>query len=432
MGYDPEKDKVGIPVIQPRPCSAKLNFSSARACSRHPFFFRVIQCAAGAALVAGHSLSMHLDAGRPDPFRRGDLARRRYNRVMRLIELKAELQSCGARTAGLLSREGGAGPSDGTTLFIGDMVVNVPALGGFATRSRFSIEESGGEFMLFNRGSEVIRVEPAGEPGFYSLETPGGVSFRKLALRHGRDAIGTTVVQTCAHGSDACSFCSIDSSAAAGATVVEKNPEELGRVAAAAEEEGYRHVVLTTGTARSAGKGIEKLARCASAVRQTTSMKLHVQFEPPGDPAWIEEAGRSADSCAINIESFDPEVRSSMTPGKAKTPADDYVVAWKKAVDVFGPGNVTCFIVVGLGEEDTSVEEGVRLLASLGVYPFLLPLRPLTGSRLQDIEPPQADRMMRLYESCAVPVIEAGLKARDCQAGCVRCSACSAFPDLTG
>ena len=351
---------------------------------------------------------------------------------MRLIELKAELQSCGAMAGGLPSREGGAGPSDGTTLFIGDVVVNVPVLGAFATRSRFSIEESGGEFMLFDRGVELTRVEPACEPGFYSLDTPGGVSFRKLALRHGRDAIGTTVVQTCVHGSNACRFCSIDSSAAAGATLFEKDPDEIGRVAAAAEEEGYRHVILTTGTTRSAGRGIEKLERCASAVRRTTFMKIHVQFEPPDDAAWIEEAGRSADSCAINIESFDPGVRASMTPGKAKTPTDDYVAAWKKAVDVFGPGNVTCFIVVGLGEEDASVEEGVKLLASLGVYPFLLPLRPLRGSRLRDVEPPPVERMMRLYESCAVPVADAGLKAANCAAGCVRCAACSAFPDITG
>ena len=80
---------------------------------------------------------------------------------MRLIELKAELQSCGAMAGGLPSREGGAGPSDGTTLFIGDVVVNVPVLGAFATRSRFSIEESGGQFMLFDRGVELTLVEPA-------------------------------------------------------------------------------------------------------------------------------------------------------------------------------------------------------------------------------------------------------------------------------
>lgn len=350
---------------------------------------------------------------------------------MELIGLKTRMQSYGVKAAGLSSRDGGAGPADGTTLFIGDLAVNVPTRGGFVDRSPYSIEERGEEFLLLEDGAEVARVEPAGEPGFYELETPGGVSFRKVALRHGRDAIGTTVMQACSH-TVPCAFCAIEASNVSGATLPEKTPEELALVSRSAWEEGYRHFVLTTGTTAEPDRGIARLSGCAAAVKSNCDMKVHLQFEPPDSPEWIEEAGRNADSCAINIETFDPDVRASMTPGKAGTSLDEYLSAWKKAVDVFGAGNVTCFILAGLGESDDSIEEGARLLASLGVYPFLLPLRPLRGTRLQDREPPASDRMMRLYERCAGPVTDAGLKASDCPAGCVRCAACSAFPDITG
>lgn len=351
---------------------------------------------------------------------------------MELIELKTELQSRGAHSGALAGREGGAGPADGVTIFLGDLVVTVPTRAPYTARSPYSIEEDGGRWLLRKDGNELLEVELTSEPGFYNRSTPEGVSFKKIALRHGRDAIGTTVFQSCCHGIEACSFCSIDSSAASGTTTKEKRPADLARVSAAAAQEGYRHAVLTTGTMATPDRGIARLAECAEALRKASQMQVHVQFEPPRDISWISEAGRCAETCAINIESFDEVVRREVARGKARTSTAAYIEAWKVAVDVFGPGQVTSFIIVGLGESDSSVEEGAALLASLGVYPFLLPLRPLVGTRLEKTQPPRAARMLRLYEVCAGIVAEAGLDAASCSAGCVRCAACSAFPDMTG
>jgi len=88
---------------------------------------------------------------------------------------------------------------------------------------------------------------------------------------------------------------------------------------------------------------------------------------------------------------------------------------------------VSSFIIVGLGETDGSIIEGSRILADLGVYPFVLSLRPIPGSNLENEVPPRFKRMKRLYEEVSMILKEGGLSWRRSKAGCVRCRACSAL-----
>jgi putative N-acetyltransferase (TIGR04045 family) len=70
---------------------------------------------------------------------------------------------------------------------------------------------------------------------------------------------------------------------------------------------------------------------------------------------------------------------------------------------------------------------GCQLLAEMGVYPFLLPLRPIPGSLLAEATPPEPALMKDLYQEVAKILAAAGLSALDNKAGCVRCGACSAI-----
>jgi radical SAM protein (TIGR04043 family) len=349
------------------------------------------------------------------------------------IGLKVELQSLGVRVRGLPgNRAGGAGPADGITVFIDDLVATVPTGAPYVGRSPYSMSESDrGSMVLEKDGIPVGRARVAEEPSFYDLETESGVPYRKLALRHGRDGVGSTVTQTCDHGAEGCRFCAISVSSHAGSTLPKKAPDDLALVAAAAREEGYSHFVLTTGTTGE-DAGIVHLADCSRAVKSRSGMNVHVQFEPPRDAGLIDLAASVADSAAINIECFDAQVLGRVAPGKARTGLDDYRRAWARAVEVFGPGQVTSFVIIGLGESPGSVMDGVKLLASMGVYPFLLPLRPLRGTALESWSPPEPGAIIEMFEGAAKVVQEAGLSAGACLAGCVRCGACTAFADITG
>ncbi len=354
------------------------------------------------------------------------------DREVDALRLKVQLQSLGLRAPGGLSaRKGGAGPADGITLLIGDLVATVPTEAWYAARSPYEIRGGAGdEWSLLRDGEHITEIRVSGDPLFYGRVTSDGVAYDRIALRHGRDAIGSTVAQGCAHGQDACKFCAVSASARAGATVATKEPGQIAEVAAAAEAEGYTHVVLTTGSTGE-DAGMEHLTACAGEVKARTGMRVHVQYEPPTDPGLIDLVASVSDSAAVNIECFDEHVLEKVAPGKAATGIERFEQCWERSVASYGRGQVTSFIILGLGESRQSVVEGTRLLTSLGVFPFILPLRPLSGTPLESWSPPAFDVTMDAFVAASELVLEAGLSASDCLAGCVRCGACTAFTDIT-
>lgn len=361
------------------------------------------------------------------------------------VRLKVRLQSegirvrgagrafwAGARPEGVLPgaiRLGGAGPAEGVTIFFDGLSATVPCRAPFAGGSKFHLASEDGRLCLFEKGRFVTAVEVPDEPRFYSRGTSTGMRMGRVAVRHGRDAIGSTVAQACDRG---CSFCAIGLTRESGATTAIKTPREIGEVAKAAMEEGFAHFVLTTGTS-GADCGIEHMSACAESIRLATGgrMPVHVQFEPPADPEWILVASASADTAAVNMECFDADTLGRVAPFKAATGLAAYERAWKAAVEAFGPGQVSCFLIAGLGEPRRSIIEGCRVLASLGVFPFVLPLRPVPGTSMGTSRPPDADTMAGIYEEAREIIDAAGLTRAACRAGCVRCGACSAIGDLT-
>lgn len=349
------------------------------------------------------------------------------------VRLKMQLQRQGVRMEdGGGGRSGGAGPADGVTLVMEGLTAHVPTNAPYVRHSPYQVRGTGESRLLYRDGQPVCEVKVAGPPQFYSQSTSDGVPMRSVALRHGRDAIGSTVAQSCIYGDRSCIFCGISQTRESGDTITRKSPSQLAEVAVAAEREGFRHMVLTTGTTDPYDRGIGELSRCAAAVKQASGLRVHVQFEPPQDPGLIDMIACHADSVAINAECFDRWVLEWAAPGKAATTPFAYVEAWRRAVEAFGPGQVTSFVLLGLGESAYSVLEGCRLLTALGVYPYLVPLRPLPGTPLAGWTPPDVGEVRGLYECVATMVQNAGLRASDCLAGCVRCGACSCITDLTG
>lgn len=348
------------------------------------------------------------------------------------FELKVFLQSLGVRVETEAEpRLGGAGPAEGMTLAFAGLEATVPVAPAFARSSPFSlVAGDGGGLFLARDGREVCGATSPSDPAFYGGVTEDGTPMRKVAVRHSRDCIGSTLLQACSR-SPRCGFCAIDLSLERGATIPEKSPRQLLETARAAGEEGFSHAVLTTGTPPGDSSGFPGLLAGAKGLAEA-GLAVHVQFEPPLYPGMMDGMGGPVTSAGIHFESFDEGVRNRLAPGKCVRSLEDYVSAWSRAVELLGPGRVSSFIIAGLGEDDRSILEGARLLASLGVYPFILPLRPIPGTPLGEAAPPAPERMFGLYEAVAEIVGEAGLKAADAGAGCVRCGGCSAITHYTG
>jgi len=350
------------------------------------------------------------------------------------LGLRSDLAIRGLRTRPPLHRRAGAGPSDdGHWLLDG-----APATLPMAADSPWAADEHG----VLTRDGVVIdaAVAPVARPRFYELETEDGVPYEQIARLHGRNVLATTVVQTCVRYTDEntrCRFCTIEESLNAGTTTQVKRPEQIAEVAAAAVRlDGVRQLVMTTGTSNGPDRGARHLARCVAAVRRAVPrMPIQIQIEPPDDLAWIGYLhGAGARAIGIHIESLDQAVRERWTPGKATVPLERYEQAWKEAVRVFGANRVSTYLLIGLGEEPDALVAGARRLIAMGVYPFVVPYRPLVGalSHADGVPAPSHELVADITDRVARELRRAGMRGAAQEAGCAACGACSSLRAIGG
>ncbi|WP_430514305.1 MSMEG_0568 family radical SAM protein [Pannonibacter phragmitetus] len=349
-----------------------------------------------------------------------------------------ELQSCGVRLvdpkAGHESRRGGAGPSDHKAMTIDGMTVMVPVHTAGAFESPYMVEkpDEQGRSRISRDGEVLADVSFPLRPRFYELSTADGIPYSKIAVLHGRDVLATTVLQTCIRyqsRTKTCQFCSIGQSLAAGRTIAHKTPQQLAEVAKAAVElDGVKHMVMTTGTPKGSDRGAAVLAESARAIKAAVNLPLQCQCEPPEDDVWFErmrEAG--IDTLGMHLEAVTPEVRARIMPGKAQVPVSKYMRSFEAAVKVFGRGQVSTYILAGLGDSVESILDICGKLTALGVYPFVVPFVPISGTPLESHPAPSAAFMHSILQPLADMLVTSGLKSVDIKAGCGKCGACSAL-----
>ena len=348
-----------------------------------------------------------------------------------LGRLITELQSKGLQVERPFeTRRGGAGPADAGMIWVEGIAVTVPVGASYVAGSPFVLRREDEGWGIYRDGARLATADPLERPRFYDLATADGVPYWKIALLH-LDSLASTVLQTCTYWgtSDQCAFCGIELSLQADRTIAVKRPDQLAEVAVAAKElDRVVDVTLTTGSTAAPDRGARYLGRCARAIKQATGLPIEGQFEPPADLGVLDEVHDDGlDSVGIHVESFDPEVLARIAPGKARTGIDGYFRAWERAVEVFGAGQVSTYVILGMGEDPELTVEGCRRAIDLGVYPFVVPLRPVPGSLMGDCMPPTADYMDRVYRQVAPYLVARGLDSGDVRAGCARCQACSAI-----
>lgn len=347
----------------------------------------------------------------------------------RIAELILDLQARGLRVnAPFERRPGGAGPSDAGMIWIEGNAVTVPVDASFVAQSPYTLEAEDVGHGIYEDGRRLASAMPADRPRFYDLSTADGTPYWQLALMH-LDSLASTVLQTCAYwgNDDQCKFCGIGVSLDSGSTVKVKRPEHLAEVAVAAKElDGAVDITLTTGSTYGKDRGALYVAKCGHAMKEASGLPVEVQFEPPEDLTVIDRvADLGIDSLGIHVETFDPAVLARIAPPKARTGIERYFEAWEYAVERFGEGQVTTYVILGMGEDPDLIVEGCKRAIDIGVYPFIVPLRPVPGSLMADAVPPSPAYTERVARQVAPYLVERGITADKVSAGCARCQACS-------
>jgi len=347
----------------------------------------------------------------------------------RLATLIVDLQARGLRVeVPMERRQGGAGPSDSGMLWVEGIPVTVPTDNRTASDSPYVLRSEDDGYAIFDGDRRLAGASGQRCPRFYDLTTEEGIPYWKIGLLH-LDSFASTVVQTCAYwgNDDQCKFCGIGVSLAADRTIVKKTPEQLAEVALAAKElDGAVDATLTTGSSNGVDRGARYVARCGHAVKAAAGLPVEIQFEPPRDLDVIDEvADLGIDSVGIHVESFDPAVLAQVAPAKGRTGIDWYFKAWERAVARFGAGQVSTYVILGMGEDPDLTVQGCRRAIDLGVFPFVVPIRPVAGSLMADVRPPGREYTERIYRQVAHYMSERGLGLSAPKAGCARCQACS-------
>ncbi|OLP17947.1 radical SAM protein [Leptolyngbya sp. 'hensonii'] len=353
-------------------------------------------------------------------------------------QLITQIQSQGLRLVeqdiGAAGRKGGAGPSDHKAVTIDGTTVMVPIYTGSAARSPYRVQlDAGSNRAMLHRGGEAIApVSFPSQPRFYSLSTAEGIPYWKIALLHSQDVLATTVLQTCMRYRDSatvCQFCAIEKSLEADRTIARKTPDQLAEVAEAAMRlDGVKHLVMTTGTPHTRDRGAAYLTECAQAVKQRVNLPIQAQCEPPDDFIWFDRLRTAGvDSLGMHLEAITPAVRAKIMPGKAEVPLDYYFQAFETAVKVFGWGQVSTYLLAGLGDSLDALVEGCDRLIQLGVYPFVVPFVPISHTPLAHHPAPSSDFMVAVYQAVGTLLRQAGMSSTAIKAGCAKCGACSAL-----
>jgi biotin synthase-related radical SAM superfamily protein len=99
--------------------------------------------------------------------------------------------------------------------------------------------------------------------------------------------------------------------------------------------------------------------------------------------------------------------------------------AFDAAVKVFGRGQVSTYIIAGLGDTQSEILDMCRELIQRGVYPFVVPFEPIGGTPLESHPVPSSEFMREVLQPVGQMLREADLLSKDMKAGCGRCGACS-------
>ena len=332
-------------------------------------------------------------------------------------------------------RKGGAGPLGGRYfLFENGVLVNV-ALWDNINRTDLVLKENReGYFEVFNieKNDSFGKLKLVQNPKYYKPKyvTSDGTPMKKIALVHGVDCLASTIYQQCVYWAcgEGCKFCGIELSLHSEDTILEKSPQQMIEVIEAAKKEKRcSHMTLTSGTDETKDKGANRYIKLLTEIKtHYPDLPLHVQIEPLEDLTYIhklKEAG--ADTIGIHIEVLDDAIRKEITPGKYHIPYEQFKRNWEYAIEIFGRNQVETYVLTGFGEDHNKLISDIEKLVSLGIIPFITPVRSIPGRR--DLPATDHTLLIKIYQKTANLMQQYGVNPLENKAGCVRCGGCSAI-----
>ncbi|MDV2482164.1 radical SAM protein [Methanoculleus sp. Wushi-C6] len=205
-----------------------------------------------------------------------------------------------------------------------------------------------------------------------------------------------------------------------------KDTETVVRMVEEAAASGSLSAIsLTSGVAGSPEQEVERMAAVVRALRARFDLPIGVSVYPTADSTAILRAA-GADEIKYNVETMDPAIFARVCPGLS---LPFILNALAGAVEVFGRNAVFSNFIIGLGEDDETIRDGVALLARIGVIPILRPISasPLRAGEIA-VERPSPERLLRLAAMTRETLERHDLDPRRARTMCLPCTGCDLTP----
>ncbi|MFX1265820.1 MAG: radical SAM protein [Promethearchaeota archaeon] len=145
-------------------------------------------------------------------------------------------------------------------------------------------------------------------------------------------------------------------------------------------------------------EAVEDVVNMLEAIRAKTDLPVSVSIHPldPASMIRIHDAG--ATSIGIAFDACTPELFDAVKGKKRGSPYrwEKHLKALEDALQVFGQGNVTTHLVIGLGETEKEAADFILTMHNMGISVGLFALTGVRGTTLEKEEPPEMSTYRRM------------------------------------
>jgi biotin synthase len=133
-------------------------------------------------------------------------------------------------------------------------------------------------------------------------------------------------------------------------------------------------------------------------IKKNNSIQVSVSCQPLNRENIVRLASAGVDRLGIGLDAATENLFNDVKGKNAKGPYTwkDQFLQLTQALDVFGEGNVSTHVIVGLGETEKDVCTLIQKCTDMGVLPALFAFTPIRGTALEKKAPPELASYRRI------------------------------------
>lgn len=133
-------------------------------------------------------------------------------------------------------------------------------------------------------------------------------------------------------------------------------------------------------------------------IRAEVNIPISVSCQPLTSEQMKKLKATGIDRLSIPLDAASEILFEKVKGSSVKGPFiwNKHIEVLKSAVQIFGKGNVSTHLIVGLGETDEDLLNMVQKMVVMGVYPAIFAFTPIPGTKLEAKTQPKIERYRRI------------------------------------